>query len=260
VVGEDRSRGRLYGKTAIVTGGAQGIGAAIAEVALRESAAVALLDVDHERGRRLEKHLQAGGSKVLFIDVDVTQEEAVVEAVAEVVGEFGHLDVLINNAGRNSYADARSMTSSQWDDLLAIDLKAAWLCAKHCLPHLIESNNSAIVNVSSLHATMTAEGSFPYSVAKAGLLGLTRSLALDFGPHGVRVNAVSPGYTRTRLVDEYLALNQGEEERIRQAHALRRIAEPSEIAEVVCFLASDAASFVTGANWGVDGGLGARFA
>jgi len=108
---------------------------------------------------------------------------------------------------------------------------------------------------------LTARGMFPYAAAKSGLVGLTRSLALEFAPHNVRVNALSPGYTRTALVDEYLRLRGAQEEqRILAAQPLGRIAQPGEVAEVACFLASDAASFVTGADWAVDGGLGARFA
>jgi NAD(P)-dependent dehydrogenase (short-subunit alcohol dehydrogenase family) len=143
---------------------------------------------------------------------------------------------------------------------MALNLKAAWLCAREVLPGMLASGGGAIVNVASIHARLTARGYFPYGAAKAGLVGLTRSLALEVADRGVRVNAVSPGWTSTEPVAAALASDPAERERILGAHPLGRIAEPAEIAAVICFLASDAASFVTGAEWAVDGGFGARFA
>jgi NAD(P)-dependent dehydrogenase (short-subunit alcohol dehydrogenase family) len=250
--------GRLDATVVLVTGGAQGIGRSIVEVARREGAQVAFVDVDERAGRATAEAL---GGEALFVAADVADEARVAAAVARVQAELGPIGVLVNNAGRNSYADAVQMTEAEWDDVFAVDLKGTWLMSKHVLPAMIERRSGAIVNVASLHAQLTARGMFPYAAAKSGMVGLTRSLALDVAPHNVRVNAVSPGYTRTALVDEYLELRGAEEEAaILAAQPLGRIAEPREVAEVVCFLASDAASFVTGANWAVDGGLGSRFA
>jgi NAD(P)-dependent dehydrogenase (short-subunit alcohol dehydrogenase family) len=250
--------GRLDATVVLVTGGAQGIGRSIVEVARREGARVAFVDVDERAGRATAEAL---GGEALFVAADVADEARVAAAVARVQAELGPIGVLVNNAGRNSYADAVQMTEAEWDDVFAVDLKGTWLMSKHVLPAMIERRSGAIVNVASLHAQLTARGMFPYAAAKSGMVGLTRSLALDVAPHNVRVNAVSPGYTRTALVDEYLELRGAEEEAaILAAQPLGRIAEPREVAEVVCFLASDAASFVTGANWAVDGGLGSRFA
>jgi NAD(P)-dependent dehydrogenase (short-subunit alcohol dehydrogenase family) len=152
------------------------------------------------------------------------------------------------------------MSESEWDEFMNLDLKAAWLCAKAILPSLVQTAPSAIVNISSLHSLMTAESFFPYAAAKAGLIGLTKSLALDFGTRGVRVNAVSPGYVDTKLARDYFAARPGELERVLSIHPMGRIGTTSEIAEVVCFLLSSKASFVTGSNWVIDGGLGSRFA
>lgn len=261
--GDTMKRG-LEGRVVAVTGGAQGIGRATVEAALREGAVVALLDRDHERGEATAAEIQDPRTHAapLFVHTDVTDETAVANAFSLISQRLGDVEVLVNNAGKNADSDPATMTSTEWDDVFALNLKAAWLCSKYALPSMAKLGGGSIVNIASLHATLTVEGMFPYAAAKAGLVGLTRTLALELGPKGVRVNAVSPGYTRTSPVRT--AFSRPEmSERARQvsdAHALRRIGEPTEIAEVVIFLASDAASFVTGANWAVDGGLGARYA
>jgi NAD(P)-dependent dehydrogenase (short-subunit alcohol dehydrogenase family) len=247
---------------AVVTGGARGIGRAIVEVALREGAQVIFFDIDEKGGRTTEEELRSTGRGVIFERVDVTDGSAVNAAFAGIARAGKVVDVLVNNAGRNSYSDPVTMTEREWEDVFAVDLKGAWLCARAALPAMIATRRGAIVNIASLHATLTIQGMFPYAAAKSGLVGLTRSLALEVARYGVRVNSVSPGFTRTHLVAEYFA-QAGDpdiERKVLNVHPLGRIAEPNEIAEVVCFLASDAASFVTGADWAVDGGLTARFA
>lgn len=251
--------GELTGRVAAITGGARGIGFAVAEHAVASGARVALLDVDAERGAASARALGSLG-RVSFHPVDVCDEGAVAAAFAAVAAEHGRVDVLVNNAGRNAHDDPARMTSEAWDAVMALDLKAAWLCAREVLPGMLARGSGAIVNVASIHARLTARGYFPYAAAKSGLVGLTRSLALEVADRGVRVNAVSPGWTSTEPVAEGLAADPQEHERILGVHPLGRIGEPAEIAAVICFLASDAASFVTGAEWAVDGGLGARFA
>jgi NAD(P)-dependent dehydrogenase (short-subunit alcohol dehydrogenase family) len=189
---------------------------------------------------------------------DAAQVDALVEHCARA---YGPPSVLVANAGVNATFDAVELTEAQWDRFFAIDLKAAWLCAKAVLPHMLAAGGGAIVIVSSIHAFVTREGFFPFAAAKAGLVGLSKSLALDYGPQGVRVNCVCPGFTRTRLVQEAIDLSDdpaAAERAMLAGVALRRIAEPAEIAEVIAFLASDAASYVTGASLLVDGGLTAR--
>jgi NAD(P)-dependent dehydrogenase (short-subunit alcohol dehydrogenase family) len=248
---------RLDDKVVVVTGGARGIGRATVEWAASLGAAVFSFDFDSAANQRAS--IEFPGAR--FVDVDVTDEAQVSTAIGDIVGVHATVDCLVNNAGRNSSGRATTMTVDQWDSVFAVDLKAAWLCAKHVLPSMEAAGSGSIVNVASVHARMTAEGFFPYAAAKAGLVGLTQSLALDHGPQGIRVNAVSPGYTRTQLVDHYLvAAGTGEEARVTANHPLRRIGTPTEIAAVVCFLLCDASSFVTGADWVVDGGLSARFA
>jgi short-subunit dehydrogenase len=167
----------------------------------------------------------------------------------------------VNNAGKNSYADPAKMTEGEWEDVFSVDLKAVWLMARAVLPAMIEAKRGSIVNIASVHADMTYPGMFPYAAAKSGLVGLTRSLALEVGPHQIRVNALSPGYTETFLLQEYFEKNDPAlRDQVLKTHAMGRIAQPSEIANCIAFLLSDEASFVTGANWRVDGGLTARLA
>jgi NAD(P)-dependent dehydrogenase (short-subunit alcohol dehydrogenase family) len=219
---------------------------------------VAILDVDEEAGRRA-----AGELGVVFVSCDVSAASEVDDAFSRTEALLGSVTVLVNNAGVNAAFDPATMTEDEWDAFFAIDLKAAWLCARRAIPGMRAAGGGTIVNVASIHASMTRNGMFPYAAAKAGLVGLTRTLALDLGRDGIRVNAVCPGFVRAGLVLERLerAADRRQAERLMQEqHPLGRIGEPDEIASVVAFLASEEASYVTGAAWLVDGGLSARFA
>ncbi len=255
----------LSGKVAIVTGGAQGIGRAIVEVLLREGGRVSFLDTDRELGEATRAELEAifPERPPHFHHCDVTDSGQISAAVDGVVGADGAVDVLVNNAGVAAYFDAAEMTEEEWATVFAVDLKGLWLCCKHVLPTMRRAGSGSIVNIASIHARMTQRGAFPYPAAKAGVVGLTRSLAVDEGSHGIRVNAVSPGYTRTQIVEDFL-LKQDDpaaaEAEILEVHPLGRIGTVAEIAEVVSFLASGRANFITGAEVAVDGGLSVRFA
>jgi NAD(P)-dependent dehydrogenase (short-subunit alcohol dehydrogenase family) len=252
---------RLAGKVALITGGARGIGRAIVEKFAAEGASVAFVDVDDELGCRAAQALANSG--VEFRHADVTVESDVERTVAALVSSRGTIDVLVNNAGINAYFDATEMTEDEWDRVFAVDLKGAWLCAKHVLRAMKRAGRGSIVNIASIHATLTMAGMFPYAAAKSGVVGLTRSLALDYAPLGIRVNAVLPGWTRTRLVEDWFAMQPDPSEaerRVLAVHPLRRIAVPAEIANLVAFVASDEASAITGAALAVDCGLGVQFA
>jgi NAD(P)-dependent dehydrogenase (short-subunit alcohol dehydrogenase family) len=244
------------GTVVAVTGGTRGIGAATVREFGKAGALVASLDLD------VEDTSQASGG-TLEERCDVSSPADVARAFASVEAQLGPVDVLVNNAGVNAGFDPVSMLVDDWDSFFAVDLRSMWLCARAVLPRMRERRGGSIVNVASIQATLTQAGAFPYAAAKAGVIGLTKSLALEEGSFGIRVNAVSPGYTRTRLVVDALqatADSEAAEREIAAKHPLGRIAEPEEVASMIVVLASPFASFVTGANIAVDGGLGCRFA
>jgi NAD(P)-dependent dehydrogenase (short-subunit alcohol dehydrogenase family) len=251
---------KLAGEVAIVTGGSRGIGRAVVELFLAEGASVAFCGRDEQAGRRTETEL-GPPERIAFKVADVASEADVASLVELCAERFGAPTVLVNNAGVNANFDAVEMSEDEWDRFFAVDLKAAWLASKHVLPHMLQAGRGSIVNVSSIHGFVTLEGFFPYAAAKSGLLGLTRSLALDYGEHGIRVNTIAPGFVRTRLVQESIdraADTAAAEAAMVAGVALGRIGRPEEIAKAVSFLASDDASYITGASLLVDGGLTAR--
>ncbi len=244
--------GRLNDKIAVVTGGSRGIGRAIIEKFIAEGAEVTNIDLSW-----------TGAALAPFVRADVTREHEVRAAMEDVRQTHGRIDILVNNAGVNAYFNAETMTEEQWEDVFGVDLKGAWLCAKHVLTHMKERHGGSIINIASIHASLTMSGMFPYAATKSGLVGLTRSLALDYATHGIRVNAVSPGWTRTQLVEEWFCRQPdpaAAEASVIKAHPMCRIATPMEVANVVAFIASDEASAITGASVAVDCGLGVQFA
>ena len=252
--------GRLDNEHILVTGGGRGIGFAIVEKCVMEGANVSFIDLEGKEARSLLNKLNKD-NKLLFVEGNVCSVEDLKLWCDASQKKFGSITGLVNNAGRNSYADPVTMTEQQWADVFDVDLKAAWLTAREVLPDMIANKKGSIVNIASVHANMTYPGMFPYAAAKSGLVGLTRSMALEVGAHQVRVNALSPGYTDTFLVKEFFERNDPSlREKVLDVHPMHRMAKPSEIANCVAFLLSTEASFVTGANWIADGGLTSRFA
>lgn len=245
--------------TVVVTGGGQGIGRAIVDLVIERGGRAIALDKD-EASLDL---LKGVSSEVLCLQCDVTDEAQITACIQRVSKEYGRIDALVNNAGIGAYFDAVEMTQEQWDLVFSVDLKAVWMVSKAVIPVMRGMETGSIVNIASIHARMTVGGMFPYAAAKSGVIGLTRSLALDLAPEGIRVNAVSPGWTRTWLVEEYFQ-NQPNpkeaEDSVLSVHPMGRICEPREVAEVVCFLAGSRSTAVTGAEFCVDAGLSARFA
>ncbi len=247
---------RLDNKIALVTGAAMGIGAGIAERFVEAGAAVVVFDINAERAHQTVQSLNRKGRAIAIIG-DVSCEEDVQNAVARTVQEFGALDVLVNNAGFEYLAQVVDLTSAQWDRQLGVNLKGYFLFCKYAIPHL-RGRRGVIVNIASVHAFVSYEGYAAYDASKAGIIGLTRALALDHGREGIRVNAICPGYIDTPLMDKWLADLPDPETTMREvmrAHPLGRIGTPRDIAEAALFLASDAASFISGTSLVVDGAM-----
>ncbi|CAB4594158.1 unannotated protein [freshwater metagenome] len=251
---------KLANKHIFVTGGAKGIGEAIVRDAANEGASVSFVDIDSVSGEKLVSELNSDGKKVAFFKADVASFDQLQSAFNQSVTKFGEVTGVVNNAGVNSHADPVTMTDKQWDDFFAIDMKPVWLTAKLALPAMRKAKHGSIVNICSIHGRLTYPGFFPYGAAKSAVLGLTRNLALDEGKHEIRVNAVSPGYILTDLTKTWLSGESGRLDRANSIQPLGRMGEPFEVAKVVTFLLSDKSTYVSGSDWAVDGGLGARSA
>ena len=246
---------RLQNEHVIVTGGSQGIGEACVIEAAEQGARVSFVDINVEKGNALVERLTAEGHQVLFVHADVSRFSTFQEAFNKLVATFGPVTMGVSNAGRNSYADPVLYTEAEWDSFFALDLKSTWYLAKLALPQMRKAKRGSIVNIASIHGRMTTYNFFPYSSAKHGIVGMTRNLALDEGKFGIRFNSVSPGYTLTPLLRSYF--NEFPEAEIAAigVQPMKRLGRPEEIGKVVGFILSDEASYISGADLMIDGGL-----
>ncbi|HMQ30064.1 MAG TPA: SDR family NAD(P)-dependent oxidoreductase [Chloroflexaceae bacterium] len=242
---------RLSGKVALITGGATGIGAACARRFAQEGARVVIADINREGGRRTAE--ACGGHFIACDTGDAGQCQA---AVAEAVGRFGQLDALVNAAAHlGGYHDAAAMPEEEWRQVLAVTLDGVFYCSKYAAQAMLASGGGAIVNIASVEGVMGAAGHAAYVTGKSALFGLTRSMAIDLGARGVRVNAVSPGIIDAGRPDiERLKGDPAVMQFWRDMTVLDRLGRPEEVAAAVLFLASDDASYITGQNLSVDGG------
>ena len=243
-----RMTGRLQGKVAIVTGSARGIGAAVAALFAQHGAHVIGLD---------RQQAEADASDIAHLTVDITHPEEVVAAVKTTLDRFSRIDVLINNAGVNVFSEPLQLPDSEWERCFAIDLKASWTVARAVLPTMLSQGSGAIVNIASVHGHKIIPGSFPYSVAKHGLIGLTRALGIEYAARGIRVNSISPGLILTPQVEAWFAAQPDPQaERRRQTELLpcKRLGTPDEVAHTALFLASDEARYINATDILVDGG------
>jgi NAD(P)-dependent dehydrogenase (short-subunit alcohol dehydrogenase family) len=245
---------RFDNQVAVVTGAAKGIGAAVVRAYRQEGARVVLLDLD-AAGQELAREL---GEAALFIQTDVANSAAVEKAFAQVKETWAGVDILINNAGVQHYGSVTETTEEQWDRVMAVNLKSAFLCAKYALPLMQTRGKGVVVNVSSVQAFLSQHNVAPYTTSKTALLGLTRSIAVDYAPQ-VRCVAVCPGTVDTPMLHWAIEQSPNPEEVLKECqdmHPLKRIATPEEVAKLILFLSSEDAGFMTGQYYRVDGGLG----
>ena len=243
---------RLENKVAIITGGAAGIGEATVEAFLAEGATVSAWDVNQGLGEQLLERLQTADNRLEFRLVDVTNESAVSAAVDAISKKFGHLDILINNAGITRDATLLKMEQTDFDKVIDVNLKAVFICAQAAARIMVPQGSGVIINASSVVGLYGNFGQSNYVASKAGVIGMTQVWARELGRKGVRVNAVAPGFIATEMVKK---MPEKVIEMMSGKAPLQRIGEPSEVAAAYVFLASDEASFIHGTTLSVDGGL-----
>jgi len=244
-------------EVAIVTGGSRGIGRGIAKVLSQEGARIVLADINAKDGLDGVDEIKQAGGEALFVRCDVAKEADCDNLLKETIDAFGQLDVLVNNAGIGGYNKLHETSEASWDKCMNVDLKGVFLVSKAAIPHMLEKEKGAIVNISSVHALKSVNACAAYDAAKGAVSALTRQMCIDYGPY-IRVNDISPGWVESDLVqsvfdsyDDPVAKRKEVEDR----QVMKRIGRADDIGKAVAFLASDEASFITGAQLVVDGGL-----
>lgn len=245
---------RLQNKVAIVTGAASGIGRATALRFGREGAKVVVADLNDAGGMKTVHSITEAGGTALCVHTDVSNEADAVRMVRTAVEAYGRLDILINNAAICEGQDILDIEPAVWDRNLSVVLKSVYLCSRAALPPMIAQKSGAIVNIASVNGIIGL-GNSAYSAAKAGVINLTQNLACTYGKDGIRVNAIAPGTIQTEIWEPRVRQNPHVFDKIASWYPLKRVGKPEEIAAAALFLASDEASFATGATFVIDGGL-----
>lgn len=247
------------GLVALVTGAASGIGRAAAVLFAREGAAVTVADINREQGEAVVREIETAGGRAIFVEADVTNEPTVANMVARTVEAFGGLDMALNNAGGpGRYANVEAVTPDDWRRVVDLNMTSVWLCMKHEIPAMEARGGGAIVNTASRNGDSAAPNLFGYTATKHGVIGMSRSAALDYAAKGIRVNALQPGFTMTPMVEmamkgSGMIAAGGIEQRV----PMKRWGRPEEPAEAAVWLCSPRASYVTGTTLIVDGGVAA---
>lgn len=251
----------LTDKTVLITGGASGIGYAAVQAFLNQEANVVVADIDEAQGEAMIR--KENNDRLHFVQTDITDEPACQNAIRSAVDKFGGLDVLINNAGIEIVAPIHEMELSDWDKVLNVNLTGMFLMSKHALKYMLKSGKGNIINTCSVGGVVAWPDIPAYNASKGGVLQLTRSMAVDYAKHNIRVNCVCPGIIDTPLNEKsFLENNEGTLEEIKKEKAkvnpLLRLGKPEEIANVMLFLASDLSSYMTGSAIAADGGYTAQ--
>jgi meso-butanediol dehydrogenase/(S,S)-butanediol dehydrogenase/diacetyl reductase len=246
---------RLEGKVGVVTGGSGGIGSATLRRFVEEGAAVVCADIDDEAGERLVRELSGGGGRAVYRHADVGRQADVAAAVGEAVERFGRIDVLFNNAATSTGGYVADLDIEGWEQSLGVMLSAALYGMQAAIPHMVAQGGGSILSTSSIYGLVASPGIAPYATAKAGLLNLTRTAAVEYGRKNVRVNAICPGVVETAMFEAALAVGTRTREQVADMHAIGRIIRPEEVANLALFLASDESSAITGQAIVIDGGL-----
>ena len=251
---------KLEGRVAIVTGAAKGIGWGIAKIFVQEGAKVAVVDWDEENGNKTAAELKAAGGDTIFIKCDVSKEDEVRAMTQKTLQTYQRIDVLVNNAGVGVYKAFMDASLADWDRALGVNLKGQVFCSREAVPQMQKQGKGAIVNISSVHAFQTVNGVAPYATSKGGVFALTHAMAIDLAPT-IRVNAIAPGWVYTPLIQSIFDSYDdpaAQRKEVERRALMKRIGVPEEIGYAAAFLASDEASFITGTQLFVDGGLTAQ--
>lgn len=251
---------KLKDKVAIVTGASKGIGWGVTTVFAQEKAKVVVVARSAKAGESTAEEIRNKGGDAIFVLCDVSDEEQVKAMVQKTLSTYGRIDLLVNNAGIGTYKPVLETTSEEWDRCLAINLKGIFLCSKYVIPHMQSLGKGVIINMSSVHAHATVGEVAPYVASKGGITALTRNMAIDYGPT-IRVNSIAPGWVLTPLIEDIFNSYPDptkQRELIEKRQVMKRIGTPEDIGYAAVFLASDEASFITGTQLFVDGGLTAQ--
>jgi len=249
---------RLKNKVALITGAARGIGKEIAKLFLEEGAHVIATDKDLEELQKTKVEFDSiWTTKSSIHEMNTTESQTVSDLVSNLLLEYDCIDILINNAGKNVFDEPHKLSNKQWEECYNLNLKGTWNCSKALLPHFLENKYGNVVNIASVHGHKIIKGCFPYPVFKHGLLGLTKSLAIEYASNNLRFNSISPGLILTPAIESYFReQDDPEKERKKQTDIIpcKRIGTPQEVAMTVLFLASDEASFINATDIKIDGG------
>lgn len=249
---------RLKGKVAIVTGAGAGIGKSIAEVFAKEGAEVIVSSRRASNGQPVADGIVANGGKAVFVKCDVSVEDEVKSLISQTLETYGRIDVLINNAGVNFVKPFLELSPEEWDRVINTDLRGTFLCTRYCIPEMLKTGGGNVINISSVHASACLPGAAPYDAAKWGMVGFTKSVAVELASKNIRLNVISPGLIDTQMWDDIKASASDLDECLAYWDSnipMGRVGTADEIAYTAVFLASDEAGYITGSNIIADGGM-----